>query len=74
MTATGTYTFGIAGMHCSSCTILIDETIEALPGVAHATTHLRRGNCVVEADPSRINPKQIAKAIKKLGYKVTAME
>ena len=69
-----TYTFGIAGMHCSSCTILIDETVEALPGVVQATTHLRRGSCVVELDPARIKPKQIAKAINKLGYKVTLTE
>ena len=74
MTTTGTYTFAIAGMHCSSRTILIDETIEALPGVTQATTHLRRGKCVVELDPARIKPKQIAKAINKLGYKVTLTE
>ncbi len=74
MTTTGTYTFGITGMHCSSCTILIDETVEALPGVTQAMTHLRRGNCVVELDPARINPKQIVKAIKKLGYTVTLTE
>ncbi len=74
MTTTGSYTFGITGMHCSSCTILIDETVESLPGVAQATSHLRRGTCIVKGDPARINPKQIAKAIKKLGYKVTLPE
>lgn len=71
---TTTYTLGIAGMHCSSCAMLIDETVESMPGVARATTHLRRGDCVVEFDPTRTNPKQVAKAIKKLGYQVTRTE
>ena len=58
MTTTGTYTFAIAGIHCSSCTILIDETIEALPGVTQATTHLRRGKCVVELTWPASNPRR----------------
>ena len=67
---TTTATFTIAGMHCSSCVLLVDETVESIPGVKRATTHLRRGNCVVELDPTRTNPKHIVKAINKLGYVV----
>lgn len=74
MTTTRTYTLGITGMHCSSCALLIDETVESIAGVTRATTHLRQGNCVVELDPTRTNPKLVVKAIKKLGYRVTLTE
>lgn len=74
MTTTRTYTLGIAGMHCPSCELLIDETIESIPGVARATTYLRRGNCIVELDPTRTNPEQVVKALSKIGYRATLAE
>ena len=49
---TTTTTIAVRGMHCSSCAILIDETLEEIPGVASASTNLRQECTTVEYDPS----------------------
>jgi copper chaperone CopZ len=59
-------------MHCSSCSILIDETLEELAGVATATTDLRRETTTVEYDPALVTLDQITAEITKLGYTARA--
>ena len=61
-------TLVVTGMHCASCSILIDETLEELPGVVSASTDLRRETTTVEYDPARTNLTTIADEIIKLGY------
>ncbi len=63
-----TYTFTVTGMHCASCGILIDETLEdEVPGVQRAETSVRRGRTVVTADDGA-DPAAIAAAITAAGY------
>jgi len=66
--ATTYYTFAVAGMHCGSCPLLIDETLEDLDGVARSTTSLRAGRSTVEVDPRRCQPDQVIAAIAEAGY------
>lgn len=61
-------TIAVTGMHCTSCSILIDETLEELPGVVSSSTDLRRETTTVEYDPARTSPGAIAEEIVKLGY------
>ena len=56
------------GMHCTSCRLLIDETVEDLDGVERCTTDVRRGRVVVTYEPGRITPESIAAAITDAGY------
>lgn len=58
----------VHGMHCASCVILIDETLEELPGVVSASTDLRRETTTVEYDPAKTSLTVIADEIAKLGY------
>jgi copper chaperone len=62
----------IAGMHCASCGMLIDEALEDLPGVLRSATNLRKNQCEVsyEGDPSTLS--QITEEITALGYTVVA--
>ncbi|BCJ74843.1 hypothetical protein CS0771_43870 [Catellatospora sp. IY07-71] len=63
-----TYTFAVTGMHCASCGILIDETLEEeVAGVQRAETSVRRGRTVVTADDG-LDPAVIAAAITAAGY------
>lgn len=62
------YTFEIGGMHCASCSLLIDETLEDLPGVAASNTSVTKGHTVVELDTERISTEEVAAAISQLGY------
>ena len=66
---TTTTTIAVRGMHCSSCALLIDDTLEELPGVASASTNLRRESTTVEYDPGCTTPEAIVAEIIELGYK-----
>lgn len=63
-----TYTFTVTGMHCAGCAILIDETLEELPGVTRSQT--RAGRTVVVAD-APVTAEQLAAAINGAGYAAT---
>ena len=45
-----TITLEIAGMHCASCGILVDDCMEDLDGVVSSQTDLRSGRCVAVVD------------------------
>jgi len=62
-----TYTFRVDGMHCGSCALLIDDTLEDLPGVRGAQTSMKRGRSVVELD-ARCCPDDVVAAVEELGY------
>jgi copper chaperone len=58
----------VTGMHCASCSILIDESLEELPGVVSSSTDLRRETTTVEYDPTQTSLTTITDEIAKLGY------
>ena len=60
--------FRVDGMHCASCSLLIDETLENLEGVHRSTTKLRKRRTVVEFDPATCAPDAIVAAIAEAGY------
>jgi copper chaperone len=45
--ATTTYVFQVEGMHCGSCALLIDDTLEDLPGVHNTQTTMKQGRSTV---------------------------
>ena len=63
-----TMTWQVSGMHCTSCSILIDETVEDLEGVASSSTSLKRKLTTVTFDSTRCDADQIAAAIVDAGY------
>lgn len=63
-----TMTVKVSGMHCSSCSILIDEAVEDLDGVTSSSTSLKRKLTTVTFDATRCSPEQIAAAIVEAGY------
>ncbi|WP_144128074.1 cation transporter [Catellatospora sichuanensis] len=66
-----TFTFTVTGMHCASCGLLIDETLEEeVPGVRRAETSVRKHRTVVTADDD-LDPAVIAAAITAAGYPAT---
>lgn len=65
---TVTYTFIVEGMHCASCGMLIDETLEDLDGVTSSTTSLRTSLARVDLDPARCSPADVVAAIGEAGY------
>lgn len=68
MNETRIYSFTVAGMHCGSCGMLIDETLEELHGVHRSQTSVRAGRTIVDVDPAIADPETLAAAIGSVGY------
>jgi copper chaperone len=69
--ATSTHVFNVTGMHCGSCSLLIDDTLEDLVGVTSAHTDIKTGQSTVALDSTLTNPQHVADIITDLGYTVT---
>jgi copper chaperone len=65
---TSTHVFQIDGMHCGSCSLLIDDTLEDLPGVSRSHTELKARRSTVQLDTAVIDAQQVIDAITDLGY------
>lgn len=63
-----THIFRVDGMHCASCSLLIDDTLEDLPGVSRSHTELKAGRSTVQLDTSVTDAQQVIDAITDLGY------
>ncbi|MFC4377324.1 heavy-metal-associated domain-containing protein [Nocardia halotolerans] len=69
-----TQVFRIEGMHCGSCALLIDDTLEDLPGVRSTRTSMRKARTTVDIDPAVTSPDQVILAIGELGYRAVRDE
>lgn len=59
----------VAGMHCASCGLLVDDVVEDLPGVARSATDVTAGRTLVTlAEGAVVEPRVVAEAIAELGY------
>ncbi len=63
--------FRIQGMHCSSCAVNIDLTLEELPGVVSSKTNYASSLTKLILKKDQENRAQIKETVKKLGYTVT---
>src|SRR3989344_4993874 len=58
----------VKGMHCASCSILIDKLLAKQPGIVSSKTSYGAEKTAIEFDESKINLVQIDAFINKLGY------
>lgn len=66
--ASSTHVFRVEGMHCASCSLLIDGTLRDLPGVSQSNTDLKSGRATVQLDTARTDTQQVIDTISGLGY------
>lgn len=69
--STETVVFRVEGMHCGSCSMLIDDTLEDLPGVSHSHTELKPARATVTLNTNSTGPQQVIDAVAALGYTMT---
>jgi copper chaperone CopZ len=62
-------TFNVKGMHCKSCEMRINDSLEDL-GVNSSTANAGNGLVTVDFDEKKVSEDNIKKAIEKEGYKV----
>lgn len=64
--------YRITGMHCASCGLLVDDTLEDIPGIASSSTDARSGLAIVDVEPgTSIDDDAVVAAITTLGYVAT---
>lgn len=63
-----TQTYGVKGMHCASCSSVIEKTLKKVDGVHSAEVNYGTEKAKVSFDPSKTNPHDFSKHIEPLGY------
>jgi copper chaperone CopZ len=60
-------------MHCGSCPLLIDDTLEDLPGVSRSHTELKAARSTVWLDTTHTDPQRVVETITGLGYTASVL-
>lgn len=68
-----TATFQTSGVHCRSCTMMIEMTLDEVDGVTAVSTDHAAQTATVEYDAEKTNPEVIALAIRGAGYGAIAL-
>ena len=63
-----TQTYRVKGMHCASCSSVIEKTFKRVVGVHSAEVNYGTEKAKVSFDPSKTNPHDLSKHIEPLGY------
>jgi len=66
--------YKISGMHCSSCAMDIDGTLEDTEGVKESKTSYAKAETEVRFDESKIKESKVKKLISSTGYSIIASE
>lgn len=66
-----TVLFKLSGLHCPSCSLNIDNTLEDLPGVLSSEASYAKLTVKVEFNPQQIDENKIKNAITELGYQAS---
>ena len=64
----------VSGLMCSFCTMSVESALKRNPGVNSVMVNLVHGIVLVEADTAQMSREQLAVAVEKLGYTVSATE
>ena len=66
--------FSIKGMHCASCVLVIEKSLNKLDGVSKANVNLATEKATVEYDPDKVSDKELSSAVSQVGYKALLQE
>lgn len=60
----------VGGMHCSSCAVNIDLTLEEVEGVVESKTNFAKSETHLTINPDHFSIENIVDSITKMGYKI----
>lgn len=63
-----TETYRVKGMHCASCSSIIEKTFKKVDGVLAAEVNYGTEKAKLSFDEAKTNPQQLSKKIERLGY------
>ncbi len=68
MADTTTIELAVEGMHCGSCSALIEETLIDNPAIPEVKVDLDGARAMVTIDPERVTVAEVCATITDLGY------
>ncbi len=74
MTANTRANFNIFGMHCASCSMLIERSIKKLPGIQEANVNYGAEKARIIFDSSQVNEAKIKAAVVAAGYRAELVD
>ena len=60
--------YKVKGMHCASCSSIIQKTLKKIDGVSLIEVNYGTEKAKVSFDPIKTNPQELSKQIEPLGY------
>src|SRR3989344_1111079 len=63
-----TQTYRVRGMHCASCSAIIEKTLKKTTGVQSAEANYGTETAKLAFDETKTNPRELSKKIEPLGY------
>jgi len=67
-------TLNIKGMHCASCAVAIEDSLQKVTGVSTAAVNFATEKAYVEYNPAEATPQDLEQAVEKAGYGVLREE
>jgi len=64
----------IGGMHCATCALTVQDSLEDIPGVYNAKVNFALGKALVDYDASIATQADLKKAVEGAGYKVLEVQ
>ncbi len=65
-------TYKVRGMHCASCSAIIEKTLQKVPGVKSAEVNYATESAKIQFDPAQTNVTSLSETIAPLGYTLVA--
>jgi P-type Cu+ transporter len=69
-----TATYAVRGMHCASCSAVIERSLKKLSGVERAEVNYGTEKAKISYDPSLVSPEALSREIEPLGYSLSAAD
>lgn len=69
-----TQTYNVKGMHCASCSSVIEKTFKKVEGVHSVEVNYGTEKARVSFDPSKTSPHDLSKRIEPFGYSLDVLE
>lgn len=60
----------VNGMHCNSCVLAVQNSLEDVDGIQSAKADLETGNVEIELDTNKVSIEDIDEAVQDVGFKL----
>lgn len=60
----------VNGMHCNSCVLAVQNSLEEVNGIKSAKADLESGNVIIDLDTSEVTINDVKEAVEEVGFEL----